>query len=110
MEENNEEKIIIKPMNVRYMVNSRAPLYLPPINCHTCGHLIGNLWYIYTKKLRDLTDGDFSNVPQRAVDVKILKKNKTKEGEIMDELGLIKYCCRRTILTVPQNKTAVKYD
>ena len=112
-EQNKEQNRIEmeNPKKFRYMVNSREPLYLPPIRCKSCGHLLGEKWYKYTQELRKLTGGDFSTIPQRSVDINLIKENnKTAEGNIMDKLGIIKYCCRTVIITNPSNRTAIDYD
>mmetsp|Transcript_42996 Transcript_42996/g.93666 ORF Transcript_42996/g.93666 Transcript_42996/m.93666 type:complete len:80 (+) Transcript_42996:38-277(+) len=48
-----------------------------PIRCYTCGKVTGNLWERYLDKLQ-------SGVP---------------EGEALTALGLIRFCCRRMLLT-----------
>ncbi len=48
-----------------------------PVRCFTCGKVIGNKWQSYQDSL----------------------KNGKKSNEILDELGLQRYCCRRMLLT-----------
>lgn len=48
-----------------------------PIRCFTCGKVIANKWQPYQDAL---------------------KKGK-KPNDILDELGLQRYCCRRMLLT-----------
>lgn len=48
-----------------------------PIRCFTCGKVIGNVYEVY----KDRTD--------RGED----------PGEVLDDLGIERYCCRRMILT-----------
>ena len=50
---------------------------LIPVRCFTCNKVIGNKWEAYEKGLKD---------------------GKT-EKEILDELKLTRYCCRRMLLT-----------
>ena len=64
-----------------------------PIRCFTCGKVIADKWLEYErraaelkKKEREASNGDFfcADVPT---------------GEIMDDLGLKRICCRRHMLT-----------
>ncbi|KAJ0973199.1 hypothetical protein J5N97_021158 [Dioscorea zingiberensis] len=48
-----------------------------PVRCYTCGKVIGNKWEPYI----DLLQADYS------------------EGDALDALGLVRYCCRRMLLT-----------
>lgn len=47
-----------------------------PVRCFSCGKPIGHLWEIYKKK----TTG------------------KEEAGKVLDELGVVRYCCRATLL------------
>lgn len=48
-----------------------------PVRCFTCGKVIGHLWEEWLTLLQ----------------------NDTPEGEALDRLGLVRYCCRRMLLT-----------
>mmetsp|Transcript_104058 Transcript_104058/g.204080 ORF Transcript_104058/g.204080 Transcript_104058/m.204080 type:complete len:84 (+) Transcript_104058:80-331(+) len=48
-----------------------------PIRCYSCGKLIGNKWERYLQMLQ----------------------SEKSEREVLDELGLNRYCCRRMMLT-----------
>ena len=69
-----------------------------PIKCFTCGMVLADKYRYYVtdvrrKKLTQSIDVD---------KVMYLTKDfheKTIEGEVMDDLGLTKMCCRRHILT-----------
>jgi len=69
-----------------------------PIKCFTCGNVIADKYRYYVeqvikKKLAKKMDID---------KVLYLTKEfseKTPEGEVLDELGLTKMCCRRHMLT-----------
>jgi DNA-directed RNA polymerase I, II, and III subunit RPABC5 len=69
-----------------------------PVKCFTCGKVLANKYLYYIRKVREkkLSAGLESD------DVVYLTKEnvkKTAEGEVMDQLGLTKYCCRRHMLT-----------
>lgn len=72
---------------------------IPPIRCYTCGKILGdkNQYYereLLRKKLAMNTTEDPLIININAIDIK-----KTIAGEIMDELGLIRLCCRKVMLT-----------
>ena len=71
-----------------------------PIRCFTCNKVIAHLWEEYLKQLEiEYLENDIANnSKKRFVDVKDLEE-KTKEGVLMDKLGLEKYCCRRMMLS-----------
>jgi DNA-directed RNA polymerase subunit N (RpoN/RPB10) len=61
----------------------------------TCGNLLANKWLYYQRRLRELqgdaygkrTYFDGTTVPE------------TKENKVMEELGLKRYCCKKSLLT-----------
>jgi len=70
-----------------------------PIRCYTCGKLLADKYHYYEsellrKKLAMNTTEDPLIININAIDIK-----KTIAGEIMDELGLIRICCRKVMLT-----------
>lgn len=72
-----------------------------PIRCFTCGKVVSHLWEPYLEKVQkiSLEERDIDNMDQkyRFVNVETLRE-KTKEGKVLDELGIKKYCCRRMML------------
>ncbi len=72
-----------------------------PVRCFTCGKILGDKWEYYQeevlrKKMSDKTIKDKMSVS--VIDVNADEVRKTPEGEVMDEIGLIRYCCRKTML------------
>jgi len=70
-----------------------------PIKCYTCNKVIAdkNEYYkneLLRKKLALNTKEDPLIIDINANDIK-----KTIAGEILDELGLIRICCRKVMLT-----------
>jgi DNA-directed RNA polymerase subunit N (RpoN/RPB10) len=65
-----------------------------PIRCFTCGRVMADIADFYEtekEKLKDKTD-------KKEVD-KIYKNfEKIHTGEILDNLGLKRYCCRRNLI------------
>ena len=91
---------------------------LIPIRCMTCGKLIANKYEYYQtellrkklaiKELKELKDGNKGKdgLEDLTVDTDPLIINinahdikKTIAGEILDELGLHRMCCRKVLLT-----------
>ena len=79
-------------------------LNLIPVKCFTCGTVLANKYKYYVEETRRRK---LQNVGDDDNDLKINKvlyltkdfSKKTIEGEVMDEIGLNKMCCRRHILT-----------
>jgi DNA-directed RNA polymerase subunit N (RpoN/RPB10) len=67
-----------------------------PIRCSTCGKVLANVYNSYLEKTQKYTEehGDVNIINMGCKTIK-----KTKKGEVMDELGLKRYCCRTHILT-----------
>jgi len=47
-----------------------------PVRCYTCGRVISDVWDEYKERIK-------SEAP----------------GEVLDDLGITRYCCRRMLLT-----------
>ena len=65
-----------------------------PVRCFTCGKILGNKydWFINeTKKVSNKSEPEMLDVSSETI-------TKTKQGELLDTLGLKRYCCRRIML------------
>jgi len=72
---------------------------IPPVRCYTCGKVLGNKHeYFKKEKLRKKLA---MNVKEEhfIIDLNADDIKKFSDGEIMDELGCIRICCRKTIMT-----------
>ena len=74
-----------------------------PIKCFTCGNVIADKYRFYLeqvrkKKLANQLPGDQVQLDKVCYLTKDFKE-KTPEGETLDELNLIRLCCRRHFLT-----------
>jgi len=72
-----------------------------PVRCFTCGKILADKWEYYQeevlrKKMTDKTLKDKMSVT--VINVNVDEVRKTPEGEVMDEVGLTRYCCRKTML------------
>ena len=69
-----------------------------PVKCFTCGKVLGDKYLYYVKKVRELKikkDID----PDAVLYLEEKTINKTIEGNVLDDLGLNKMCCRRHMLS-----------
>jgi DNA-directed RNA polymerase subunit N (RpoN/RPB10) len=69
-----------------------------PIKCFTCGMVLADKYRYYVEEVRKRKRENGLDIEK----VRYLTKEfnqKTHEGEVMDELGLTKMCCRRHMLT-----------
>ena len=74
-----------------------------PVKCFTCGMVIADKYRYYLaevrkKKLAKNGNGESVDIDKVVYFTKELR-DKTPEGEVMDELNLTKMCCRRHFLT-----------
>jgi DNA-directed RNA polymerase subunit N (RpoN/RPB10) len=74
-----------------------------PIKCFTCGMVIADKYRFYVEEVRKKKLAKSGNDKSINIDkVLYLTKEfheKTPEGEVLDELGMRKMCCRRHFLT-----------
>ena len=76
-----------------------------PIRCFTCGNVIGDKWVPFIETIMEKKNGSKKPVNGSDVDIEYIDIQedgtiqKSIEGEVMDELNLHKYCCRRMFLT-----------
>jgi DNA-directed RNA polymerase subunit N (RpoN/RPB10) len=69
-----------------------------PVKCFTCGCVLADKYRFYQQEVR-------KRKQERGMDInKVIYftkefKEKTPEGEVLDDLGLTKMCCRRHMLS-----------
>jgi DNA-directed RNA polymerase subunit N (RpoN/RPB10) len=71
-----------------------------PIRCMNCGNVLSDLWRYYQKRTKELRGG--LSAGGQSASLLILdetKLPKTAEGQVLDELVLHRYCCRKELLT-----------
>ena len=70
-----------------------------PVRCFTCGKVIGNKYNYFIQKVneRKLKMKEDTN---KISMVNLIDNNLTKriEGEVLDEIGCIRMCCRSKII------------
>ncbi len=69
-----------------------------PVRCMTCGKVLADKYQYYCREVRKMK---MNRGMQTDKEIYLTKgfSEKTPEGEVMDTLGLVKYCCRRHMLT-----------
>lgn len=69
-----------------------------PIKCFTCGEVIGNKYRFYLEEVRKKKLAQSKEI-DKVIYLTTEFREKTPEGEVLDELGLLMMCCRRHLLT-----------
>lgn len=76
-----------------------------PVKCYTCGKVIADKYRYYLSKVREkkLEEQEGGKDGDIAVDkvLYLTRHNiiKTAEGQVLDDIGFTKMCCRRHFLT-----------
>ncbi|OIT20088.1 dna-directed rna polymerases ii, iv and v subunit 10 [Nicotiana attenuata] len=66
-----------------------------PVRCFTCGKVIGNKWNQYL----DLVLASYDKKGAEKDEKDAEEDEITAEAEALDALGLVRYCCRRMLMT-----------
>ena len=68
-----------------------------PVRCFTCGKVIGDLWEKYIEEIQK----EYNNIPKNELKkiVDIQNNDKYIEKDVLDKMGLHRYCCRRMMLS-----------
>jgi len=70
--------------------------YMPiPVRCMNCGNVLADIWRYYERRTKELRGGQ----PASLLILDETKLHKTPEGDVLNELGLHRYCCRKELLT-----------
>jgi len=69
-----------------------------PVKCFTCGGVIADKYRYYLEEVRKRKLAKDMDVDKVVYLTKEFSE-KTPEGEVLDEIGLKKMCCRRHMLT-----------
>ena len=66
-----------------------------PIRCMNCGMVLADKWLYYKKKVAELR----GNTDPKPIYMDGKSVPKTVELQVLEELGLHRYCCRKHMLT-----------
>ena len=75
-----------------------------PVRCFTCNNMIGDKWNPYVKLVALEKNKQGGKTVSEDLDIEYIEVDKGKdvkksiEGQVLDTLGLHKYCCRRMFL------------
>lgn len=69
-----------------------------PIKCFTCGKVLANKYRFYQREIKKRKISKSLEI-DKITYLTNDNMEKTPEGEVLDLLGLNKYCCRRHMLT-----------
>ena len=69
-----------------------------PIKCFTCGNVIADKYRYFTEEVRKRKLGKGMDIDKVLYLTKELSE-KTVEGDLLDDLGMTRMCCRRHMLT-----------
>jgi DNA-directed RNA polymerase I, II, and III subunit RPABC5 len=69
-----------------------------PIKCFTCGELLADKYRYYIEEVRKRKIDNNINL-DKVIYLTTDHNLKTPEGDVLDYLGLNKFCCRRHMLT-----------
>ena len=86
-------------------------MLIPP-RCFTCGEVIADKWDIYIKTVNMRKNSDKSTHNENELDIDYIDTSKSSvkksiEGEVLDDLGLHKYCCRLPFLSTVHLITSI---
>ena len=69
-----------------------------PIKCFTCGKILADKYQFYVREVRKIKI-QLGEDPEKVVYLTKENVSKTPEGQVLDNLGLKRMCCRRHMLT-----------
>lgn len=69
-----------------------------PVKCFTCGFVLADKYRYFQDQTRKIKMRDGIQV-DKVVYLTKTNKEKTPEGTVLDDLGIIDPCCRRHMLT-----------
>jgi DNA-directed RNA polymerase subunit N (RpoN/RPB10) len=88
------QSFVLVTLKIAYIPGSRFSMPIP-IRCMNCGNVLSDLWRYYQKRTKELRGGQ----PATLLILDETKLPKTAEGQVLDELSLHRYCCRKELLT-----------
>lgn len=89
------KKMILKYSVSIYYINR---IMIIPVKCFTCGEVLANKYRFYLEEVRKKKLAKSMEV-DKVIYLTSEFHDKTPEGEVLNDLGLNKMCCRRHMLT-----------
>jgi len=76
---------------------------LIPVRCFTCGNTLGDKWIPYITEVQKRKNSSNETMDDtldlKYIDVTQKNQEKSIEGQVLDDMNLHKYCCRRMMLS-----------
>jgi DNA-directed RNA polymerase subunit N (RpoN/RPB10) len=69
-----------------------------PVKCFTCGKVLADKYQFYVREVRKMKIEQGQD-PEKVVYLTRDNVAKTPEGQVLDNLGVTRMCCRRHMLT-----------
>ena len=69
-----------------------------PVKCFTCGEVLADMYRYFVREVRKMKSAKNMEIDNVIYLTKV-QTDKTPEGEVLDELNMVKMCCRRHFLT-----------
>lgn len=73
---------------------------LVPVLCFSCNKVLGDKWETFQRRVREELFKDeisLEDHENQFLDLTVPEFKKTAVGRVLDELGLIRYCCRTNL-------------
>lgn len=68
-----------------------------PVKCMTCNHVLADKWAFYEREVKKLEEEPLSS-EQKEQGKQLRNMDKKTRGQILDQLGLKRICCRRHMI------------
>jgi DNA-directed RNA polymerase subunit N len=86
-------------------------MLIPP-RCFTCGEVIADKWDIYIRTINERKNKSTENLKNNDLNVQFIDVNdkvvkKSIEGQVLDDMGVHKYCCRIPFLSTAHLITTI---
>ena len=78
-------------------------MLIPP-RCFTCGEIIADKWIPFIKTIHERKGKSNEDLKNNDLDIQYINVNdkvikKSIEGQVLDDMGIHKYCCRLPLLS-----------
>jgi len=79
-----------------------------PVRCFNCNKVLGHLWEPYLQKIQEASNENSLDKEKNYITIQE-NQPKSPECNALDELGIIKYCCRSAMMgTVDLTRNIIK--
>ena len=82
------------------------------IRCFSCNKVLGDKWETFNRRVREelfKNEINLEDHQNQFLDLSVPEFEKTVVGKVLDELGLIRYCCRTNLQTCIDLSEEISY-